>query len=362
MHNRLLKVILATLIACTMCCGAYAAATKAATTKPAAKMDQKAMLMKMWAAPDSTVVGSVNGVSVTKGELVKSLWLWNAPNQLQDLLTQKMIEQAAAKAGVKISDKEIQDKVKESLKRSNMTNVDDLLGQYRITWYRFMDANKVNGLAEKTVQKSLKVTDAELAEWIKARHILIRFPQDEKDQAKKEEVAKKKIDEIEAKLKAGEDFSKLADEYTEDPSNSQEGQKKGGDLGWFTKGRMVADFENEAFKLKVGGVSAPVKTFYGYHLIKVDALGKDATPAAKLELKKMILEQKMTAETSKWYSDLMEKSKMDNKLAGPAPKMPKPEVRPQAPPRPRSQPSEKPADPQSSEKPATPPPPPPPSE
>jgi len=78
MHSRLLKVVLAILIASVMCCAAYGAATKAATAKSAGKFDQKALLMKIWNSPDSTVVGTVNGIKVTKGELLKTLWLWNA--------------------------------------------------------------------------------------------------------------------------------------------------------------------------------------------------------------------------------------------------------------------------------------------
>jgi foldase protein PrsA len=236
-------------------------------------------------------------------------------------------------------------------------------------------------LAEKTVQKQVKVTDAEYAEWIKARHILIKFPAEEKDQAKKEEIAKKKADEVYQKIKAGEDFAKLADEYSEDPSNMdpQTGKKKGGELGWFSRGRMVQEFEKKAFELKVGEVSEPVKTFYGYHIIKVDKIGKDATAAEKVELNKMILERKIPMQMGKWFQDLQSKSKIDNKLMPPPVKEPTPVMRPQPPraapremPRPAppkteapkpATPSETPklAEPPAGEKPEAPPPPPPPA-
>ena len=68
---------------------------------------------------------------------------------------------------------------------------------------------------------------------------------------------------VEKRLKAGEDFGKLADELSKDPGS------KGGDLGFFTRDRMVPEFADTAFKLKAGEVSDPVKTQFGWHVIKV---------------------------------------------------------------------------------------------
>jgi peptidyl-prolyl cis-trans isomerase C len=87
-------------------------------------------------------------------------------------------------------------------------------------------------------------------EEIHARHILVPT----------EEEAKKAL----ARVKAGEDFAKVATEVSKDPSGN------GGDLGWFTKDRMVPEFSAAAFKLKKGEVSDPVKTQFGWHIIKVE--------------------------------------------------------------------------------------------
>lgn len=76
--------------------------------------------------------------------------------------------------------------------------------------------------------------------------------------------AKAKAEEILVKVKAGEDFATLAKQYSQDTTASA-----GGDLGFFAKGKMVSEFENAAFALKVGEVSGLVKTVYGYHIIKV---------------------------------------------------------------------------------------------
>ena len=89
-------------------------------------------------------------------------------------------------------------------------------------------------------------------EEVHARHILV----DDEAEAKK----------IAARVKGGEDFAKVAAEASKDPGSKTEG----GDLGWFTRERMVAPFADAAFKLKPGGVSDPIKTQFGWHVIKVE--------------------------------------------------------------------------------------------
>jgi len=69
---------------------------------------------------------------------------------------------------------------------------------------------------------------------------------------------------IAERLKKGEKFAKLAKELSIDSGSA----KKDGNLGYFTKGMMVKPFEEVAFKLQIGEISEPVKTQFGYHIIK----------------------------------------------------------------------------------------------
>ncbi len=78
--------------------------------------------------------------------------------------------------------------------------------------------------------------------------------------------AKKSADQLAARAKAGEDFAKLAMEYSDDPGSGQ----KGGSLGVFGKGQMVPEFENAAFALNEGEISEPVKSDFGWHIIRLD--------------------------------------------------------------------------------------------
>jgi peptidyl-prolyl cis-trans isomerase C len=98
---------------------------------------------------------------------------------------------------------------------------------------------------------------------VHARHILFRAPSGD-DKAAKE--AEDKVKAVIVRLKKGEDFAKVATEVTEDPS----GKANGGDLGYFTKEQMVPEFSDVAFKLETGQISEPVKTQFGWHVIKVE--------------------------------------------------------------------------------------------
>jgi peptidyl-prolyl cis-trans isomerase C len=97
---------------------------------------------------------------------------------------------------------------------------------------------------------------------VKASHILVKLP--EKATPEQEKAALDKIKAIEVELKGGKDFEEVATRMSEGPS-----APKGGDLGFFGAGQMVKPFEEKAFAMKVGEVSGPVRTRFGFHIIKV---------------------------------------------------------------------------------------------
>jgi len=117
---------------------------------------------------------------------------------------------------------------------------------------------------------------------VHARHILIRAAAGD-DKASKD--AEDKIKAVIARLKKGEDFATVATEVTEDPS----GKANGGDLGYFSKEQMVPEFSDTAFKLEKGQISEPVKTQFGWHVIKVE--DKRVKPTPKFEEVKPQIEQ-----------------------------------------------------------------------
>jgi peptidyl-prolyl cis-trans isomerase C len=156
--------------------------------------------------------------------------------------------------------------------------------------------------AAQQITQETKVDDAELHKYydehkseyeqIHARHILIRFKGSpvpvkpgEKDLTDEEALAK--AQDLEKKLAGGGDFAQLATAESDDTGSAS----RGGDLGSFPHGRMVASFDEAAFKLKPGEISAPVKSQYGYHIIKVETIDDKSFDDVKAEIEKKLRPQ-----------------------------------------------------------------------
>ena len=147
-------------------------------------------------------------------------------------------------------------------------------------------------------------------EQVRASHILIKV--DSQADASQKTEARKKLEEIQEKLKKGEDFSALATASSQCPSNS-----RGGDLGYFGRGQMVQPFEETAFSLKPGEVSDIVETQFGYHLIKVvDKKAAGTTPYkdAKGQIEQRLKREKVQKEVSSYVAKLKEEAKVERFL------------------------------------------------
>lgn len=147
-------------------------------------------------------------------------------------------------------------------------------------------------------EKLVEETYQRMTKEVNASHILITFPQDPSPQDTLE--AYRKILEVKAEVEKGLDFNQAATKHSQDPSAAQ----NNGNLGWFTVFQMVTPFEDAAYRTPVGKISEPVRTRFGYHLLKVhdirEAKGEikvahimkmfppDITPEVKQGLKKTI--------------------------------------------------------------------------
>ncbi len=147
---------------------------------------------------------------------------------------------------------------------------------------------------------------------VHARHILFRAPAGD-EKASKE--AEDKVKAVIVRLNKGEDFAKVANELTEDPS----GKANGGDLGFFSKEQMVPEFSDTAFGLEKGKISSPVKTQFGWHVIKVDETR--VKPQPKFDEVKPQIEQFVTRKAqAELVTKLREAAKIErlDKPAAPA--------------------------------------------
>ncbi|PKP18586.1 MAG: hypothetical protein CVU05_13245, partial [Bacteroidetes bacterium HGW-Bacteroidetes-21] len=141
---------------------------------------------------------------------------------------------------------------------------------------------------------------------VKVAHIMIALPKDANaDQQKQAEL---KIRDIYEKIKNGADFAKTAEEVSDDKTSA----KKGGELNWFGTGRMVPEFEAASFALaKTGDISQPIKTAFGWHIIKkVDEKPIGTYDELKTTLKNRVAKD---ARNQKSKTALIEKLKVDYK-------------------------------------------------
>jgi peptidyl-prolyl cis-trans isomerase D len=140
---------------------------------------------------------------------------------------------------------------------------------------------------------------------VKARHILLNI-----DEKNKEADVLKKAQALKATLNP-QNFAKIAGKETEDPSGKG---AKGGELGWFGKGRMVPEFEQAAFALKPGQISAPVKTNFGYHIILVEDVQKEVIKTLD-QVKDQVAKRHLQKSNRKALTELVEVVKSKVKTA-----------------------------------------------
>jgi parvulin-like peptidyl-prolyl isomerase len=128
--------------------------------------------------------------------------------------------------------------------------------------------SQIAGKTDVTDEEAKKFYEANKTEFqqpdtVKASHILFLVNKDDSQDVVNQKLEAAKA--AEARAKKGEDFNKLAKELSEEPG----AKESGGDLGFFPKDRMVPEFAEAAFNQKVGDISDPVRTQYGWHIIKV---------------------------------------------------------------------------------------------
>ena len=202
-----------------------------------------------------------------------------------------------AKRSVRVSGRELNQAVEEIAKNQKFPSVNDFKEAVKKAGYNWDDFKKIvrnDMLVQKMVNqvKSGSRVDPKDLREIKASHILV------KDEA----LARQLLE----KIKKGEDFSALAKKNSLDPGSKD----KGGDLGYFGTGMMVKPFEDLAFSLKVGEVGGPVKTDFGYHIIKVEDARLKKFPGSA-DPEKAILQEKQERAFRDWFYKLKQKAKVE---------------------------------------------------
>ncbi|CCW07318.1 MULTISPECIES: peptidylprolyl isomerase PrsA [Bacillus] len=228
-------------------------------------------------------------VTSKAGDITKEEFYDQMKTQAGKQVLNNMVMEKVLIKNYKVEDKDV-DKKFDEMKKQYGDQFDTLLKQQGIKEETIKTGVRAQLAQEKAIEKT--ITDKELKEnykpEIKASHILV-----------KDEATAKKVKE---ELGQGKSFEELAKQYSEDTGSKE----KGGDLGYFTAGKMVKEFEDAAYKLKKDEVSEPVKSQFGYHIIKVTDI-KEQKPfdEVKGDIKKDLVQKK--AQDAAFMNDLMMK-------------------------------------------------------
>ena len=249
---------------------------------------------------------------------------------LQVLIDEQLLQEQLKESNVEITDDQVDAVIADVKKQNNIPDDETLakaleqegltMATYRKQLRRQLEKQK---LLNTKVHGQLKVGDDDLKseyertyvqaqgeDEVHARHILLQL---KRDASPAEDAAMhQRAEEIAQRIRAGADFAKLARELSDGPSASQ-----GGDLGWFKRGVMVAEFEKVAFALPVGAVSDPVRTQFGWHVIQV--VGRRKAPPPPFDTVKEQLRQKLSREqadrlTQDYLASLRKDAAIDIKI------------------------------------------------
>lgn len=253
---------------------------------------------------------------------------------IDDLLRKRLITQEIARRGITIPKTDIDDQTEitfeQILRQNNLTEAQAAqilkeqgrsLEGFKRELRQAVELNMQIERLRQSVAGPIEPTDQELSayleehreeydtpEQVHARHILIRVPEN----ASEAEIAqaKKQIEAIKQEIENGADFAELAKQYSQDPGSAP----TGGDLGFFERGQMVQEFEEAAFALEPGQVSDPVRTQFGFHLIKVEEK-KPAEHPDLAQIRDRVLHDYIEAERDRRFEQFYRELKAQAKIA-----------------------------------------------
>lgn len=271
-----------------------------------------AVLIVALSLNNGEVVAKIGEEEISKDQFYDRLLEMYGSQVLDSMITEKIVELEAKKAKISVTDEDVQkelDKMIEQVGGEEMFNFQLAYSGY--TMDQMKEELKNYLTIVKILEPKIEITDEEINSYFEENKD--RFAQEEEVQASHilvddEETANK----VKKLLDDGGDFAALAKEYSKDGS-----AQSGGDLGYFTKGEMIQEFEDAAFSMEIGQVSEPVKSEYGYHIIKVTDK-KEAQEAtlenSKDEIKDILRNQKVNELYPTWITEMQEQYDIKNNL------------------------------------------------
>ncbi|MGM0882208.1 MAG: peptidylprolyl isomerase [Bacillota bacterium] len=272
------------------------------------------VLIKPPFGSSNETVATVNGVNISKDRLYDALITAGGAATLDNLITEELIAQEAKAKSITVTDADVTaeiDLIKKSIGSEEQFN--SALAQAGMTLESLQKNTKIDLTIRKILEPRTDVTEEEIQQFYNENKESLGTP--EQIQASHILVAtKEEADAIVAELKQGADFATLAKEKSTDPGSKD----NGGDLGFFGRGAMAAEFEEAAFALKVNELSGVVQTEFGFHIIKKTAEKAAVVPTfeeKKEEIRKQLVAQEVGELSQAWIQEIRTKAKITNTLA-----------------------------------------------
>jgi peptidyl-prolyl cis-trans isomerase C len=263
---------------------------------------------------------------------------------LDNLVNEEILLQEAVKSNVKVEDAKVTEKlVSIKARYPKKEEFEKILKQQELTEKDLLEMFKrqlvIEDLIKQEVVNKILIPEDEISKFykehtniykvqqqVKARHILLKAKAKKGSKAAKSEAVKlkAKLNKIRAEIVSKKKtFEAAAKEYSEGPSKT-----RGGDLGFFPKGRMAKEFQNVAFSAKINRVSRPFKTPFGFHILVVEEKKKARTKKfeeVKEEIEKRLKRQQSNTKVRAYIDELKKKSKIVSFLGeAPQPEAPQP--------------------------------------
>ncbi len=268
---------------------------------------------------DKSIVAKVNGELIKSSEVDKLFaqaqqqgFPLTKDQVVEQMITKKVLLQEAQRQKITIDDAAI-DKYIKDLESLITQPIDPLLEKMNITKQEFrqqiQEQLAVTKLLADKQQMQSPATDQQIQEFyeaneeyfvtpeqVNASHILVKTEEEAKD--------------ILVELQDDKNFAQLAKEKSIDPS----AKTNGGNLGFFGKGQMVAEFEKAAFALDIGEMSEPVESQFGFHIILVHEkkkAGKLSLEEAKADIRKALNDEQVKKAVDAYVKELVSKAKIE---------------------------------------------------
>lgn len=253
----------------------------------------------------------VNGEKVTKDELYQIMYKQGGEAALDNLITERLIQQEANKQKIAVTDQDVETELADIKARfPNEQQFNDILAQNNLTLEKLKEELRTQVKVTKLFEGKMDLTDTKVKEYFEKNQN--RYGKPEQIELSHILVEKKETaDKILSDLKGGADFATVAKAQSTDPGSKD----AGGSLGLYSKGQGFDPvFEEAAFKLGKGELSGVVETSFGYHIIKVTDKKEAVLPnfdQTQTKVRKDMVMEEMNNKMGEWVEGLKSNAKIE---------------------------------------------------